>query len=374
MAPLGSPAPGQGSPAYSGGLGVSQPSEVGGRAYQPSGLTAADLKWSAEPQRGKGGFLKVFGAAVGVLVLLAGAAAGGYFVRDAQGPDQPKPQPTATYGDAKAIQKALGGDGFGCANAFTKPNRVDLCFRESADYQDSVGFQLIDQQRIGWLKLRVESNQPSKHPVKEPALKLFGTVLDQALQPSDARAAKAWVSKNLTEDYTRNEYLSGEVGGVRVQLLPRAKQSALLWVRMSAASYVHAGDPALPKLDESGLKKSYQDADFSCRPSEGGVSCEKKAGSGTVSALYLAKDKKISLVRLTGTGQLDQVSGPTKEQAEALFGRILDGGDLAAAKQWLGAAFDGKAHHTVLSGVEVRVAPVAGPQPSYQVDVRPASW
>ena len=378
----GSAPAGQVSPAYGTGYGTSHQPEVGSRgegapqAYQPSGLTAADLQWSTEPERGKSGIWKPLGAVVGVLVLLAGAAAGGYFFRAAQDGDQPKPKPTATYGDAKSIQKSLGGDGFECANAFTRPNPVDLCFRESPDYQDAVGFQMIDKDRIGWLKLRVESNKPAKHPVKDPALKLFGTVLDQALPPTDAKAAKAWVSSNLTEDYAKNEYLSGEVGGVRMQLLPRAKQSALLWVRLTAASYLHAGDAGLPKLTDSSLRKSYRDADFACRPSEGGVSCEKKADPATVTALYLAEDQKISLVRLTGNagGKLDQAAGPTKEQTENLLGLVLGGDDLATAKKWVGAAFDGKAHHTVLSGVEVRVAPIEGPQPSYQVDVRPASW
>ncbi|MGH3655040.1 MAG: hypothetical protein ACRDUA_00120 [Micromonosporaceae bacterium] len=347
--------------------------------YAGSGLTAADLTWSEPDSKGKGRVWKVIGAVVGVLVLLAGAAAGGYFFRDIRGGEQPNTPPASAVAGAEEIQSSLGKDGFECGAAYTEPVPVDLCYRDTTEYRDTVGFQMLDAERIGWVKLRVESTEPAEHPVKERALELYRSVLDQALIAKDANAAYDWVAANLPEDYEKNEYLTHEAGGVRLQLLPRAKQSVLLWVRLTAAAYQPTKVESVPKTTPDALEEYYKGEDFSCRPSEGGVNCEKKADDITTKVGYGVKDGKIAALRLqvTPSGKIDEAAPTAKQAAIALVRQILADKRLAGAEKWLQGAFDGKPHHAVLSGLEVRVTPVEIPAEAkayYEVDVRPADW
>ncbi|MGH3714315.1 MAG: hypothetical protein ACRDT4_12765, partial [Micromonosporaceae bacterium] len=373
------PASAPGSMPAPHGLGAPPVSPAGQPAYQGSGLTAADLQFSTEPKPSGGGVWKIIGAVVGVLALLAAAGAGGYFLRGQGGPDKPPPKNTATVATAAEIQKKLESTGFECGQAYAKPVGVDLCFREDADFVETVGFQLLDPQRTSWLKLRVEATHPSKKPVKPRALELFGQVLSSALPKADAEIASQWLSGNLPEDYEKNEYLTHEAGGARLQLLPRTKKSALLWVRLTGGSYQSVGEPALPAESSDTLEKHYKAEGFTCRASEGGSSCEKKADAGTTVVTYRVTDKKVAAVRLTvtPTGKLNEVTDTAKQEAVTLLGLMLHGKPLNEATAWLEGGFDGKVHHAVVSGLEVRVAPVESPSEGssrYEVDVRPASW
>ena len=345
-------------------------------AYQPSGLTAADLQWSSPEEKGK--VWKVIGATVGALVLIAGAAVGGWFVRDAQGDDAPAPEPSPKVADVAAMQKSLTEAGFECANAFTDPLQVDLCFREDADYQELVGFQMIDKERVGWLKLRVEAARPAKQPARQRAEERFPSILDQALVEKDATAAKKWLEQNLTDDYDKREYLTYEAGTARLQLLPRKKQSVLLWIRLTAASYHSLGEEALPEATAEATEKHLTDEGFSCSPAEGGVSCEKKEDAGDMAVGFGVSNGTVSVIRIVATpgGQLEALSDPTRDLTAGLIGLSLTGKDLEAATKWLEGAFDGQAHRTVLSGIDLRVAPVqrAGGKTVYEVDIRPVDW
>jgi hypothetical protein len=351
-----------------------------GQSYSGSGLTAADLQWNTESRTPSGRVWKLVGAIVAVLALLVGAAAGGYFFRDLRDRPEPRTKPAAQVATPKQIQKALVGRGFGCTAAFTQPVAVDLCFREDLEYQESVGFQLMDANRASWLRLRVQSVKPDRNPVKDRALLLFGTVIDQAIPKQDAAEAKSWLTDNLPEDYQKNEYLEHEAGGVGLKLLPRNKEWALLWVRLNAASYRHVGDPVLGRATPEDMEKYYRADGFTCRPSQGGTSCEKQVDGGTVTVAYQVREGQIGFMRLTASpsGHLAQIAPTARQQSAALLGLILAEEEVAAAETWLDRAFDGKPHHTVLSGTEVRVTPVENateqPRSRYVMDVNPANW
>jgi hypothetical protein len=370
-----------GSGPYGGGYGSTPPPgpapawEAAPQSYPGSGLTAADLRWSTEPEARGGRIWRVVGGIVAAVALLTGAAAGGYLVRDLRDRPEPRPGPVAETVAPEEIQKSLTGEGFECTSAFTRPVAVDLCFRENTEYSESVGFQMVDSDRAGWLRLRVESTRPARNPVKEQALRLFGSVIDQAVPKRDAAAAKDWLAGNLPEDYHRNEYLEHETGGVGLKLLPRDRQWALLWVRLGASSYRHVGDPTLDRATSQTMESHYREDGFTCRPSEGGVNCEKRADPATVTVAYQVREGRISFVRLSTAGDLKQVAPVAKDQAAALLGLVLTGNSLDTVRTWLDRAFDDVPHHTVLSGTEIRVTPVRGPTGTrYDVDVNPANW
>ncbi|MGH3738966.1 MAG: hypothetical protein ACRDT6_25715 [Micromonosporaceae bacterium] len=341
-------------------------------------MTAADLKFNTgeKPPRSGGGVWRIVAAVVGVLALLAGAGAGGYLLRDLRGGEKPTPKPTPEVMTAAEVQQALTADGFECGPAYDKPVAIDLCYRDSAEFIESVGFQKLAGGRTSWLKVRVEAVHPSKQPVKPRALEVFGAVLGKALPKADAEEATTWLSGNLPEDYEKSEYLTHEAGAARLQLLPRLKKSALLWIRLTGGSYHGVGEQALPTATAESMDKHYKSAGFTCRASKGGSSCEKKGDAGTVGVAYAVKDSKITAVRVTVTpsGELGTAAATAKAEAVALFELLLTGKELGDAKQWLEAGFDDKVHHAVLSGMEVRVAPVREPDARYEVDVRPPSW
>jgi hypothetical protein len=345
------------------------------QSYSGSGLTAADLRWNTEPETGSGRIWRVLGAVVAAVALLIGAAAGGYLIKDLNGEPKPPPAPAAETDTPQEIQKSLADNGFECTSAFTRPVAIDLCFRETAEYSESVGFQMIDNSRAGWLRLRVESTKPARNPVKDEALRLFGAVIDRAVPKRDRKPAKSWLAANLPEDYQRNEYLEQEAGGVGLKLLPRNKQWALLWIRLNAASYRHVGEPTLDRATSQTMESHYREDGFACRPSEGGVNCQKQADPAALTVTYQVREGRIAFVRLTATGDLKETSPVAREHAMALLGLVLTGDDLNATRTWLERAFDGKPHHTVLSGTEIRVTPVRGPTGTrYDVDVNPANW
>jgi hypothetical protein len=353
--------------------------QAAGQPYSGSGLTAADLRWNTDPPP-RGRIWKLIGAVVAALALLAGAATGGYLLRGPGDRPDPRREPVARVATPKEIQKGLVGQGFECTAAFSQPVAVDLCFREDPEYRESVGFQMIDADRASWLQLRVESVKPGRNPVKDRALLLFGAVIDRAVPKPDATAARTWLADNLPEDYAKNEYLEHEAGGVGLKLLPHNKQWALLWVRLNAAAYRHVGEPVLGRATPRDMEKYYRADGFTCRPSEGGTSCEKPVDSGTLTVAYQVRGGRIGFARLTASpnGHLAQIAPTARQQSAALLGLVLAEEQVAAARTWLDRAFDGKPHHTVLSGTEVRVTPVekaAGqPRSRYVVDVNPANW
>jgi hypothetical protein len=321
----------------------------------------------------------VIGAVVAALALLAGAAVGGYLLRDMNEPPRPRAEPTAEIATPEEIQKSLTSQGFECTKAFTRPVAVDLCFRETPEYRESVGFQMLDAGRASWLRIRVESTRPARNPVKDRALLMFGAVIDQAVPKRDASSAKTWLAGNLPEDYHKNEYLEQEAGGVGLKLLPRDKQWALLWVRLNAASYRHVGEPVLARVTPQAMEEHYREDGFTCRPSEGGVNCKKTADAGAITVTYQVREGRIWFVRLAAspTGDLNQMAPTARQQTAALLGLVLADEQLTGARTWLYRAFDGKPHHTVLSGTEIRVTPVESatqPRSRYEVDVNPANW
>lgn len=320
----------------------------------------------------------MLGAVVGVLALTAGAALGGYFLRDMQGDQEPAPVADDPR-TAATLSKSLAKDGFECGRAFSEPVTVNLCFRDSAEHREVVGMQLLGEDRIGWLKVRVESRDAEKSPMKERALSLFGDVLDRALPAEDATPAKEWLAGNLPTDYDKSEYLSHEVGGARLQLLPRKNESALLWIRLTAAAYQGAGERSLPKISAEDLEKHHTDDGYTCRPAERGVTCRKDVDAGeSVLAYGVDGDKVTALRRSTiPSGNLESAAPAAKDSAIALVSLMLTGKEIDAAKQWLERSFDGEPHTIVVSGLEIRVNPVSLPaegRSQYDVDMGPASW
>ncbi|MGH3742933.1 MAG: hypothetical protein ACRDT1_16610, partial [Micromonosporaceae bacterium] len=355
------------------------PHQAPQQAYTSSGLTAADLRFTPADQKRSGGAWKLVAAVAGAVVLIAGAAVGGYVVRDLQGDGPSGGEAAATTRTASEVQKALGGDGFECAEAFQRPVRVDQCYREGAEYREGVGFQLLDQDRISWLKIRVESNDAEDHPVKDRALEVFGRVLDESLPGDDADPAKVWLKGNFPTDYTKSEYLVHEAGSVRLQMLPRENEMALLWVRLTAATYQSQGEEQLPRVNATTMEREHTAADFSCTPSEASVSCDKSDDAGDLVVGYGVDDDNISAVRLTATptGELDEIAPAAKEHTTTLLGMMLAGQELDTATKWAEGAFDDKPHRTVVSGLDLSVHPVVSPgegRTYYQVDVLPAGW
>src|SRR5690606_27370782 len=115
-----------------------------------------------------------------------------------------------------------------------------------------------------------------------------------------------------------------------------------LWVRLTAASYQPSEVKTMPKATADGMEKYYKGEDFKCRPSEGGVTCEKKADGNTTKVTFAVSEDKIAGVRLqvTPDEKLKDAAPAAKQAAIALLGQFLADKRLATAEKWLKSSFD----------------------------------
>jgi hypothetical protein len=286
------------------------------------------------------------------------------------------------------LAATMQGRGLRCGESplpAAAPPRAWTCIREIQPWFEYVVVQADDPGSIDDASAEVGGlDYGTQPPSRVQALDLFQALLPAVFpNPMTEGAARAWVRDAMAGKAP----LARDIGGRSLSLTAGDNTPIHLDVRNPDVDEEPLTWDPLPRVTTDRARGYMTGKGLSCHRGRGYDSCE--AHSSTVDAyagvfLSMAHPGRLIGLHVTIEASDGTTRGDVSPQVSDIVGGSLKllftGADQSAATTWLGHQMDGRAHRTILRGVQLSVRPArplswTGPGMSgIELQLDPAGW
>lgn len=253
-----------------------------------------------------------------------------------------------------------------------EPAHVWTCVGERRTWYEYVIAQFDEVARVDYLSADVgglDLNAPD--PPRTEAFALFRDVLGFAFaDPATLSAARHWLDANRTGRGTARRFgrttvtLSVDHGRARLDVAgDEVDREELSWYPM-------------PHVNRDRARAWLRARGASCRPEGGYDYCEAHAPRSLATAgLFwsMAHPGRLTGLDVNLTGPAPAVAA--RQLLGSALGLVLTGDDLATARAWLAPHLDGRAHRTVVAGIDLTLRPISSDAGNgFDLHAGPAGW